>query len=464
MADRIDDRQDDFFSRTFQTVSPALPRNFRKLPVRRKRELLRHLLELDPGEMESSGGDLLDLADVMVESALGVMPVPLGVAPGFLVDDHIVNIPLAVEEPSVIAAASFAGQLIARRGGGFTTTGTGQVMTAQIALDQPLPGAEEAISGAERELHKTLQGILAPMTQRGGGYRGIEVSRLPEEDMLVVYLHVDTCDAMGANIINTAAEALRAPLERLSGGSVLMAILTNAAPRRRARASFSIPLRHLARSPFDGPLMGERIVRANQFARADRLRAVTHNKGIMNGISALATATGNDTRAVEAAAHAYASRSGAYRALTEYRISGDHLEGELELPLALGTVGGATGLHPVSSLSLKILFMDPSMERSASRLGRIAVALGLAQNLAALMALVSEGIQKGHMRQHARRLAWASGARHEEIPLLAEDLWKQGVFNLDAAHRLLQTLRTDYQNRGTASPGPGRTPGDHHAS
>lgn len=423
-----------------------LPGNFRKLSPREKRQVLLDLIDFSPEEMQASGPseDLLDLADVMVESAVGVMPVPLGIASGYLVDGHTFNVPLAVEEPSVVAAATYAGRLISNHGG-FTTHTTGQVMTAQVAIDGAQPGAEERIRAASRDLHAELVDILGPMTRRGGGFRGIDLAHFEESDLLVVYLHVDTRDAMGANIINTAAEALRRPLEELSGGSVLMAILTNAAPRRRACASFRIPVSALSRSGFDGETMARRIVRANEFADTDRLRAVTHNKGIMNGITSIALATGNDTRAIEAAAHASAVRDGRYRALTEYRIVGDELVGRLELPMAVGTVGGAIGFHPVTAFALRILFMDPDIEPSADWLSRVALSLGLAQNLAALMALVSEGIQSGHMRRHARRLAWKAGARDAEIGKLAERVWKNGHFNIETARELYSELRREQE-------------------
>ncbi|MFW5694484.1 MAG: hydroxymethylglutaryl-CoA reductase, degradative [Alkalispirochaeta sp.] len=430
-------------SLTDETIE--LPHNFRKLSARKKREVLSQLLDLEPHEWYASlaSDELLDLADVMVESAVGVMPVPLGIASGIRIDDRLFNIPMAVEEPSVVAAATYAGRLVSRGGNSFHTSTTGQVMTAEIALDHWSAGADVRIRAAERELHAELVDILGPMTRRGGGYRGLDVSINEQSGLLVVYLHVDTRDAMGANIINTAAEALRAPLERLSGGTVLMAILTNAAPRRRARASFTLPVEHLTRTPYDGETMARRIVRANEFADTDSLRAVTHNKGVMNGISSLALATGNDTRAIEAAAHAHAARDGQYRSLTDYRIEGDTLVGTLEMPLAVGTVGGAVGFHPVTSFALKVLFLDDEIEPSADRLSRVAVSLGLAQNLAALMALVSEGIQNGHMRQHARRLAWKAGARDEELSLLARRVWDNGTFNIQTAQALLHALRTE---------------------
>ena len=434
-----------------------LPGNFRKLSPRDKRRVLSELLEIEPTELHSSNPaeDLIDLADVMVESAVGVMPVPLGIASGIRIDGEVYNVPMAVEEPSVIAAATYAGRLVSRGevGGtdpgshatsGFHTTTTGP------GDDRPncnrcgdLPAQKSEFWRPSGSSTEDLASLLEPMTRRGGGYRGIDVSEIEESGLLVVYLHVDTRDAMGANIINTAAETLRGPLERISGGTVLMAILTNAAPRRRAHARFSIPVTRLSRGSFDGATMAQRVVRANQFADTDPLRAVTHNKGIMNGITSVALATGNDTRAIEAAAHAYAVRDGAYRALTQYRVEDEHLIGELELPLAMGTVGGAVGFHPVSSFALKVLFLSPDIEVSADRLSRIAVSIGLAQNLAALLALVGEGIQKGHMRQHSRRLAWKAGARDEEIQELAQRVWSHGTFNIETAQKLLHELRRE---------------------
>lgn len=420
-----------------------LPRNFRKMDGRAKRAALADILDLSPQELHTTnpGHDMVDLAEVMVESAVGVMPVPMGIATGFLIDDEIVHIPMAVEEPSVIAAATFAGSLIARNGG-FTTVSTGQVMTAQIIVDKVGPDVLPKVEAAERQLHAELTDILGPMTRRGGGYRGIDVSWLEEAQLLIVYLHVDTRDAMGANIINTAAEALRQPLEAITGGSVLMAILTNAAHRRRVQAHISLPVSRLARGDRSGEEMGHRLVRANDLARANVHRAVTHNKGIMNGISALALATGNDTRAVEAAAHAWAARDGIYRGLTTYEVVDDQLHASLEVPLALGTTGGAVGFHPATRFALALLFMNSPDGPSAERLSRVAVALGLAQNMAALLALVGEGIQRGHMRQHARRLAWSAGARKEEIPALAERLWENGTFNRSVAEQILRELRS----------------------
>lgn len=426
--------------------TPTLPNGFRKLDVRGKRTTLERLVRLSNAELHASGpsAELIDLAEVMVESAAGIMPVPLGIATGFRVDERVYHVPMATEEPSVIAAATYTGNLVAHVGGGFRTGSTGSIVTAQIAIDAVNPGALEAVQRHERDLHAALHEVLSPMSSRGGGWRGMDVRMLPESGLLVVYIHVDTCDAMGANIVNTAAETLRKPLERITGGTVLMCILSNASLKRRAWAEFEIPTGALSRDRFDGATMAQRVVRGNQFACEDPLRAVTHNKGIMNGITACALATGNDTRAIEAAAHAWAARSGSYRALTEYRVEDDALIGRLEIPLAVGTVGGAIGFHPVTTFALKVLFLQSREEPSADRLARVMVSLGLAQNLAAVLALTGEGIQHGHMRRHARRLAWKAGARGTEIQRIAERVWQGGVFNTEAAARLLETLRSGY--------------------
>ena len=423
----------------------SLPHNFRKLTARQKLNVLSELLELHPDEVAAvdPGAELIDLADVMVESAVGVMPVPLGIATGITIDGYSFNVPMATEEPSVVAAATFAGRLLGRIAGGVWTTSGEQVMTAQVAIDGAPPEAVERVAAAERQLRDHIDPILAPMTRRGGGYRGMHARWLEDAALVVVHLHVDTRDAMGANIINTAAEALRTPLERLTGGQALMAILTNAAPRRRACAWFRAPVDSLPyRAGVQGARLAHRIVRANEFAVHDPERAVTHNKGIMNGVSALALATGNDTRAIEAAAHAYASRSGSYRALTEYRIADGYLHASLELPMAVGTVGGAVGFHPATGFALKVLFASAAPVADAERLGRVAVALGLVQNFAALSALVTEGIQPGHMRRHARRLAWKAGARDARLAELAERVWQGGVFNIATARALLVELET----------------------
>jgi len=381
---------------------------------------------------------ILDLAEVMVENALGVMPVPLGIAQGFLIDGVQRAIPLATEEPSVIAAASFAGSLIARHGG-ITTSTAEPLMTGQIYLEPGnLPGPEvtQVLLQQREGVPVLLSSILQPMAARGGGYRGLEAEWLEDLGMVRVHFHLDVRDAMGANLINTCAEALRPWLEELSGGSVIMAILTNQALGRLTRARFSLPFSALKRGTFSGPQMAQRMVRGYDIARLDPARAVTHNKGIMNGISSLALATANDTRGIEAAAHAYAARNGRYTSLTRYWIEEERLYGAIEVPLPFAVVGGGVGFHPAAQAALKVLGHP-----SATELSAIAAALGLAQNYAALAALTGEGIQSGHMRLHGGRLAYSAGARGDEISRLQTLLSRDGTFNIPTARRLLEELR-----------------------
>jgi hydroxymethylglutaryl-CoA reductase len=347
---------------------------------------------------------------------------------------------MATEEPSVIAAATYAARIIAR-GGGFHTRATEPVMTTQIFLEGAADGAERRLEAAEGRIRAYLEPSLASLAARGGGYRSILASRLPDTGLIRLDISIDVRDAMGANILNTAAEAVCPLVESISGGRRLMCILSNAAVDRRGGASFSLPFSVLAGvvgSPEDsaGAETARRIVLATTLADEDPSRATTHNKGIMNGISALALATFNDCRSIEAAAHAWAARKGRYRSLSKYSIEGQALVGDLELPLSLGTVGGAAAFHPASRLALRILG-DPG----AQELSRIAAALGLAQNFAALLALVTGGIQRGHMRYHAPRIAYMAGARGEEIARVALVLTESKTFSLAAARSALESQR-----------------------
>ena len=416
-----------------------LPKGFRKMNVEERRETLKTALAPCPEEMDCSlpNGPALELADLMVESAVGAVPVPLGIATGFLIDGRRVDLPMATEEPSVIAAAAFAGGLIARSGG-FETWATDPIMSGHVYLADVSAEGYAALLGAGEAVRETLASSLASLGRRGGGFRGFSVSRLPDTELVRADIEVDVRDAMGANILNGAAETLRPRLEALSGGRALMCILSNAAVARRAGARFALPLSELRRALAPGWTAEEaakRLVLAVDLARRDPLRAVTHNKGIMNGVGALALATFNDWRAIEAAAHAWAARDGAYRGLGDYRIEGDKLVGELELPLPFATAGGAVSLHPSARLSLRILG-----EPDAVGLSRIAAALGLAQNLAALLALVTEGIQGGHMRLHAARLAYLAGARGEAARRAGELLAHRGSFDLAEARRVVGEL------------------------
>ncbi len=415
-----------------------LGRSFRKMGVNERLSYLTGKLGLTPEEVGAVSGesDLSDLCNVMVESAVGHMAVPLGIAAGFRINERTVNIPMAVEEPSVIAAATHAGSLISRRGGGFTVETDDPIMCAEVYLRHarvPSDGAE--LKRLRADVEDQLASPLAGMTARGGGFRDMTVESL-DDTYTAVRLYIDTRDAMGANILNTAAESVRGMLAERLGGESLMAILTNAADTRTATASFSMPVEHCARAGKSGAEMAARIVAANEVAKIDYHRAVTHNKGIMNGVSSLALATGNDTRAIEAACHAYASRSGRYGALTEYTVTDDRLHGRLTLPLAFGTLGGTVGFHPATRFALKVLGKPGAME-----LAGIAAGLGLAQNYAAVSALVGEGIQQGHMRLHANRLAWQAGARGAELQKTAEEIARAGQYNQRAAEEALERVR-----------------------
>jgi len=412
-----------------------LPKGFRKLPIAERREALRAALKLSGEEINALRADRLELADVMIESAVGYLPVPFGIATGFLVDGESYDIPMAVEEPSVVAAATYAAGLISAAGG-FSTWANDPVMTAQIFLEEVPDGREAEIFRRESELRAELETTLASMQARGGGYRDLSIQRLLESGIVRVHLHIDVRDVMGANILNTAAERARELLEEMSGGRALMCILSNDAGRRRAGASFRLPTARLARGSLTGEEAAGRIERASLLAQEDPSRAITHNKGVMNGISSLALATGNDTRGVEAAVHYWACRNGRYRGVTSFVSRNGFLEGSIEVPLALATVGGSVGLHPASALALRLLKNPDS-----PKLCRIAAALGLAQNFAALFALVTEGIQRGHMRHHSARLALAAGARDEEIRLLAERIAEGGIYNLESAANLLAKIR-----------------------
>lgn len=412
---------------------------FHRHALEGRRDLLRRAVPFEPDEWESLSSTplLREISDVMVESAVGCAPLPLGIAEGFLVDDEEVSVPMAVEEPSVIAAAGFAARLV-RAAGGFRTWAADPLMRAQVFLEGVSAEGEQRLAGCEPRLKELLGPHLASLEKRGGGLRGVQAARLPGGAVRVDIL-VDVRDAMGANRLNTSAELARPLLEAASGGRALMAILSNESRERLAGAECRLPFRRLEPGlpdGMDGREAARRIAAAAAIAREDPSRAVTHNKGIMNGISSLALATMNDTRAVEAAAHAWAARSGRYAALSEWNVDGEVLVGRLELPLPLASVGGSVDFHPAARASLRILGFP-----GGTRLSRIAAAVGLAQNLAALHALVTYGIQKGHMRMHAARLAWLAGARGAEARAMADRLTRDGIVQLDAARELLARLR-----------------------
>jgi hydroxymethylglutaryl-CoA reductase len=349
------------------------------------------------------------IADRMVENLVGTFALPLGLALNFQVNGRDVLVPMAVEEPSIIAGASYMA-LLARSGGGFRARASAPEMIGQIQLldipTETMAAAARNIKDNEKALLGQLEALHATIRSLGGGARRLEVRTIedsPVGPFLVVHLVYDVRDAMGANAVNTACEVLAPHLEALSGGRAHLRILTNLSDRRTARATCTIPASALAferdGQEFEGRAVGNGVVEAWAFAAADPYRAATHNKGIMNGIDPLLIATGNDWRAVEAGAHAFAARSGRYTSLSNWRVDPDgSLRGELEMPLAVGIVGGATRVHPGAQAVLKLMGVQ-----RASELAEIAVSVGLAQNLAALRALATEGIQRGHMRLHKRK-------------------------------------------------------------
>lgn len=389
----------------------------------------------------------LEQANRMIENVVGRYALPLGVALNFQVNGRDVLVPMAVEEPSVVAGASFAAKL-ARARGGFRTESTPPEMIGQIqVLDlADLEEARAAVLAARDQILSRANQVDPVIRRLGGGARSLEARVLPETPagpMLVIHLIYDCRDAMGANAVNTACEALAPLIEDLTGGRVGLRILSNLADRRLARAECVVPAEALAFDDFTGEQVVRGIVEAWAFAAADPYRAATHNKGILNGVDAVAIATGQDWRAIEAGAHAYAARLGRYTSLSTWEQDehGD-LVGWLEMPLAVGVVGGATRSHPTVRAALKLLRVETGQE-----LAEIMAAVGLAQNLAALRALATEGIQKGHMALHARQVAMAAGAAGEEIDQVARQMVADGTVRPDRAEALVQSLRNGTPGR-----------------
>lgn len=407
-------------------------------------ERLQQVLEaaaLTEGAMEALSGEAglpVDGADRMIENVIGVFGLPLGVAVNFQVNGREVLVPMAIEEPSVVAGASFMAKL-AREGGGFAAEVDDPIMIGQIQLlDLPdVKASRTAILERKDELLAAADEVDPVIRDLGGGARDLELRPLPETPMgpmLVVHLIYDARDAMGANTINTAVERLAPTLEEISGGRAHLRILSNLADRRLARASCRVPVSALAFRDFSGEEVRDGVIEAWALAAADPYRAATHNKGIMNGVDAVVIATGNDWRAIEAGAHAYAARTGRYSSLSQWTIDDEgDLHGTLEMPLAVGTVGGATRVHPTAKACLELMAVE-----SAGQLAEIIASVGLAQNLAALRALATEGIQRGHMTLHARQVAAAAGARGEEIDRISRQLVAEDKIRLDRAQALLR--------------------------
>jgi hydroxymethylglutaryl-CoA reductase len=384
------------------------------------------------------GGLTADLADKMIENSIGTYELPLGIAANFKINGRDYLIPMAVEEPSVLAAVSHSAKLI-RGSGGFVTSYSGDVMIGQVqVLDIPDINAAVAALAAEKSALLTLANSVSQnIVRRGGGAQDIELRSFPDTavgPMLVVHLLYDTCDAMGANAINTVVETIAPRVAELTNGRTNLRILSNLTDRRTATARCRIPAAALAKNGMKGAAVAQFIAEANAFAIVDPYRAATHNKGIMNGVDAVCIATGNDWRAIEAGAHAYAARSGQYRALTDWRVAdnGDLL-GEITLPLAVGIVGGATKVHPTARVVMKILKVE-----SAGELAQIMACVGLAQNLAAIKALATTGIQEGHMRMHARQIALAAGATDGLVQKIADQLVAEDNIRINRAQELVQ--------------------------
>jgi hydroxymethylglutaryl-CoA reductase len=421
------------------TNGSRLP-GFYDLPLADRHARLRALGVLSEEQLQAlaTGGINGEAADHMVENAIGTHNLPLGLGLNFVVNGREVLVPMAVEEPSVVAGASFMAKL-ARAAGGFRATADAPEMIGQMQLldVKDLDAATAAIQSARDELLAEAAKIDPVLLKLGGGPRALEVRRItdsPVGPFLVLHLIYDVRDAMGANAVNTACERLAPRIEALTGGRVHLRILSNLADRRLARAECTIKLSELAFGDFTAEAVRDGIIEAWAFAAADPYRAATHNKGIMNGIDAVVIATGNDWRAVEAGAHAYAARSGRYTSLSTWGKDGDgNLIGSLELPMAVGIVGGATKVHPTAQAALKLMGVT-----TAAELAHIITAVGLAQNLAALRALATEGIQRGHMSLHARQVAIAAGAQGEQIEKLAGQLVAEKTVRVDRAEELLK--------------------------
>jgi hydroxymethylglutaryl-CoA reductase len=413
-----------------------------------------HMMRLTADETQALGGAnglTIDLANTMIENAVGIFGLPLGFGLNMQVNGRDYIVPMAVEEPSVIAAVSFAAR-IAREGGGFIAEADDPVMIGQIQLTgygDPAEASKKIVAHKEQLL--ALANSFHPtMAIRGGGAKDIEVRVLPApegargEPLLIVHLYIDTQEAMGANLINTMAEGIAPMLEQITDGKVYLRILSNLADRRLARSTVRIPVSSLADFDMSAESIAEGIVQASRFAVADPYRAATHNKGIMNGIDAMAIATGQDWRAIEAGAHAFAARDGQYRPLSTWTLEEGHVVGRIELPLALGTVGGPIKIHPQVQVALKVL-----RTTSARELAMVMASVGLAQNFAAVRALGSVGIQKGHMAMHARCVAVTAGARGHWIEQVANGLVRAGQVKVDKAKEILAALMAD----SAAEPG-----------
>lgn len=415
---------------------------FYNLSVEERLALVADWAGLDEQEQSilAEGGLKASQANMMIENVIGTYELPLGIAVNFLINGRDYLVPMTVEEPSVLAAVSNSAKLV-RSGGGFQAQAADPVMIGQIqVLDiSDMSEATRAIEAHQEELLELANCCDKVIVGLGGGARELQARPFPETSvgpMLVLHLYYDVRDAMGANTINTALEAMAPRVAELTGGRTALRILSNLADHRTTTAHCTIPKEALGTFGLEGTSVARLIEEANAFAVVDPYRAATHNKGIMNGIDAVCIATGNDWRAIEAGAHAYAARDGRYTALTDWHVddNGD-LYGELTLPMAVGIVGGATRVHPTARTALKILRIE-----SARELAEVMTAVGLAQNLAAIRALATVGIQQGHMQLHARQVALAAGASEEQVESVAAQLIEEKSIHVNRAQEILSEL------------------------
>jgi len=413
----------------------SLISGFYKLSPKERLQLVKEFAGLSDEEcalLLNTGSLPLDMADRMIENVVGAFQTPLGIAVNFLINEHDYLIPMAIEEPSVVAAASYAAKII-RDGGGLHTSSTPPIMVGQIqVVDVKDPyAAKMKVIQAKEEMLKKANEQDPVLVSAGGGAKDVDakVINTSQGSMLIAELHVDCRDAMGANAVNTMAEAVAPMIEKLTGGRVYLRIISNLATKRLVRAWCIVP-----KEAVGGEEVVDGIVDAYAFAAADPFRAATHNKGIMNGIIAVVMATCNDHRAIEAGAHSYAVKNGHYTSLSTWENdeNGD-LVGSIELPMAVGLIGGAVRTHPIAKIAVKILGV-----KTANELGEVLAAVGLAQNLGALRALASEGIQRGHMSLHARNIAVAAGATGELIDLVTEKMIQERKIRMDRAQELIE--------------------------
>jgi len=418
---------------------------FYKLTISQRLDILQKLENLSQEEIlqltNPERGLTLQQASHMIENVVGIFGLPLGIATNFTINHQDYLVPMVIEEPSVIAAVSNAAKMF-RQHDGFTTSSDDPIMIGQLQiLDvEDIEETSKVLENEKQNILSKANDVNVSIIKRGGGAKDIEIRTFDTTSvgkMIVLHLLMDTRDAMGANAINTSLEHIAPFIESITGCRVNLRILSNLADRRKAYASGIIPKESLARDDIASEDAVNAIVEAGVFAELDPYRATTHNKGIMNGIDAVALATGNDWRAIEASAHAYAARSGTYTSLTKWTKteSGD-LHGAIEVPLAVGIVGGATRSHPIAQIALKILGVD-----SAQMLAEIMAAVGLAQNFAAIRALATEGIQHGHMRMHARQIAMAAGANDALISAVAQQMINEKTIRVERAKEIIQEMK-----------------------